>query len=341
MFNSLTLNIGLFIVAAFVIGVVGIRMTKVADRLADKTGLGEAVVGALLLGGTTSLPGIVTSVTAAATGHPELSISNALGGIAAQTAFLALADIVYPQANLEHAAASAANLSQGTLLVSLLAFPLLAASSPQVSIWGIHPISFALPIAYIFGLRLVSSAREMPMWAPRRTSETRVDEPEEDLESGPSTTGLWIRLATYAPMIGGAGYVVARTGSAIADQTGLSETVVGGLFTAVSTSLPELVTSIAAVRQGALTLAVGDIIGGNSFDVLFVAFSDVAYRTGSIYHALTASQTFIIALTILMTGILLLGLLRREEHGIGNIGFESFLIPLLYLGGFSLLFIQN
>ena len=52
-------------------------MTKVADRLADKTGLGEAVVGALFLGGSTSLPGIVTSVTTAAGGHAELAISNA------------------------------------------------------------------------------------------------------------------------------------------------------------------------------------------------------------------------------------------------------------------------
>ena len=112
----------------------------------------------------------------------------------------------------------------------------------------------------------------------------------------------------------------------------------GGLFTAVSTSLPELVTSIAAVKQGALTLAVGDIIGGNSFDVLFIAFADFAYRQGSIYLGLTQSQSFIIALTILMTGILLLGLLRREKHGIGNIGFESFLILVIYIGGFAMLF---
>lgn len=60
MFNSLTISIGTFIVAAFVIAIVGIKMTKIADRLADRTGLGEAVVGALFLGGSTSLPGIVT-----------------------------------------------------------------------------------------------------------------------------------------------------------------------------------------------------------------------------------------------------------------------------------------
>ncbi|WP_036488427.1 sodium:calcium antiporter [Myxosarcina sp. GI1] len=338
MFDSLTISIGTFIVAAFVIAIVGIKMTKVADRLADKTGLGEAVVGALFLGGSTSLPGIVTSVTTAASGHAELAISNALGGIAAQTAFLGLADIVYPKANLEHAAASAANLSQGTLLITLLALPLLAIAIPQVSLWNTHPASFILPIAYIFGLRLIARAKETPMWSPRRTKETRLDEAETDENERTSLTNLWLRFAFYALTIGVAGYVVAESGVAIAEQTGISESVVGGLFTAVSTSLPELVTSIAAVKRGALTLAVGDIIGGNSFDVLFIAFADFAYREGSIYQALTQSQSFIIALTILMTGILLLGLLRREKHGVGNIGFESFLILILYLGGFSLLF---
>lgn len=339
MFYSLFISIGTFIVAAFVIAVVGTKMTKIADRLADKTGLGEAVVGALFLGGSTSLPGIVTSVTTAAGGHAELAISNALGGIAAQTAFLGLADIVYPKANLEHAAASAANLSQGTLLITLLSLPLLAIATPQVTLWSIHPASFIIPLAYIFGLRLISSARETPMWSPRRTRETRLDEEAENTSDRSSLMGLWLRFGFYALTIAVAGYVVARSGVAIAEQTGISESVVGGLFTAVSTSLPELVTSIAAVKQGALTLAVGDIIGGNSFDVLFIAFADFAYREGSIYHALTQSQSFIIALTILMTGVLLLGLLRREKHGIGNIGFESFLILILYLGGFTLLFL--
>ena len=124
----------------------------------------------------------------------------------------------------------------------------------------------------------------------------------------------------------------------IAGQTGLSESVVGGLFTAVSTSLPELVTTVAAVRHGALTLGVGGVIGGNCFDLLLLAFSDLAYRQGSIYTAIANRQIFVMALTMLMTGILLLGLLEREKHGIGNIGFESVLILLIYAGGIAMLF---
>lgn len=119
-------------------------------------------------------------------------------------------------------------------------------------------------------------------------------------------------------------------GIAILARTGLSETVVGAFFTAIATSLPELVTAVAAVRQGALTLAVGDIIGGNTFDVLFIAFSDVAYRGGSIYHAISLNEVYMASLTIVLAGILLLGLLRREKSGIANIGFESFLVLVLY-----------
>ena len=79
--------------------------------------------------------------------------------------------------------------------------------------------------------------------------------------------------------------------------------------------------------------------GGNSFDVLFVAFSDAGYRAGSIYHAITDQQVFIIALTLLLTGVLLMGLLRRERWGIWGIGFESFLVLVLYFGAFTFLFV--
>lgn len=312
-------------------------MAKVTDRLATKTGWGEAIVGAIFLGGSTSLSGIVTSVTAAAGGHPELAVSNAVGGIAAQTAFLAIADIFYRKANLEHAAASIANLVQGTLLITLLSVPLLAASSPQIDFWGIHPATVILIAAYIGGLRLIAKAKENKMWSPRETELTDVETSSVEKDDI-SLIQLWLKFALYALLVAISGYAIANSGLAIATATGISESVVGGLFTAVSTSLPELVTTIAAVRRGALTLAVGGVIGGNCFDLLLLAFSDLAYRSGSIYNAIASRQVFVMALTILMTGTLLLGLLQRQEKGIGNIGFESFLILLLYISGVAMLF---
>ncbi|MEO0456783.1 MAG: sodium:calcium antiporter, partial [Cyanobacteria bacterium P01_A01_bin.114] len=324
---SLPISIPLFFFAAGVIAIVGTRLTKVADRLADKTGWGEAIVGAVILGGSTSLPGIITSVSTAYQGYAELAVSNAVGGIAAQTAFLAVADIVYRKANLEHAAASIGNLLQGTLLVTLLAIPMVAYAGPDISWLGVHPATVLLVAGYCFGIRLVSQARSEKMWTPKETERTVLDEPE-DLAADVKLSSLIGRFVILAGLVAVAGYAIAESGVAIATQTGLSESIVGTLLTAVATSLPELVTTIAAVQCGALALAVGGIIGGNCFDLLFIACSDVAYRSGSIYSAITDRQVFIMGLTILMTGLLLIGLLKRQKYGFAKIGFESLLILL-------------
>ncbi|WP_226582112.1 sodium:calcium antiporter [Acuticoccus sediminis] len=333
---SVTTACVVFAVSAAVIAVAGSYLSRIADRLADRTRLGEAVAGAVLLGATTSIPGTVTSVVAAADGNVDLAASNALGGIAAQTAFLAIADMVYRRANLEHAAASAANLTQSTLLILMLAIPLVAVHTPAVTVFGVHPATVVLLFAYVAGLRMAGRDRDNPMWQPIVTRHTRRDEPEDDGDHRP----LWQLFAVFAALaatIGGAGMMVARTGIVIAERTGLGETVVGTLLTATATSLPELVTTVAAVRQGALQLAVGGIIGGNVFDVLFLSAADVAYRDGSIYHAIGAGSLFWAMVGLVMTAVLLLGLIRREEHGVANIGFESALLLLIYAGAVALM----
>jgi cation:H+ antiporter len=324
----------IFGIAAIAVISVGIAMTRTADQLADQTGWGEAIIGVLFVGSSTSLPGIVTSVTAAVDGRAELAIGNALGGIAAQTVFLAVADSLYRRANLEYAAASVTNLLQGTVLILLLTLSLLAATGPSLTWWEVHPISFVLLGAYLFGLKLSQETQDTPPWGPTHPQEIPLPFSEEEADQpSPSLVTLWLRFAVYAVILIVSGWFVARTGVDIAEQSFLSETAVGSLLTAVFTSFPELITAIAAVRMGALTLAVGDIIGGNTFDVLFLAFSDVAYRDGSLYQAMTQESFFIIAQNLVLTSILLLGLLRRQKYGIGKIGFESLLIILVYLGG--------
>ena len=135
------------------------------------------------------------------------------------------------------------------------------------------------------------------------------------------------------------GSLVALSAGHIVTQTDIPEAVVGALFMAVATSLPELVTCVASVRRGALTLAVGDIVGGNFFDVLFVAVADIVYLKGSIYHAqgIGRREIFITALTISLNVILLAGLINRQKSGPANIGFESILMLAFYLAGFATL----
>ncbi|WP_289282081.1 MULTISPECIES: sodium:calcium antiporter [unclassified Methylophaga] len=317
-----------FAICTIIILFVGVRITRLADALGKRTGIGSALFGAVLLGGTTSLPGIITSVSTAWQGYADLAVSNAVGGIAAQTTFLIFADMIYRRANLEHAAASLENLVQCTLLIALLSIALVGLTGPDVTIFAIHPVSIILLLSYGFGLRLISDTQHQPLWFASKTKETK-PESETSIPEGKLSI-LWWKFSGYAVAIAFAGYGIGETGIAIARITGLSETVVGTLFTSVATSLPELVTVLFAVRMGALTLAVGDIIGGNSFDVLFLAFSDFAYQDGSIYHATTQDTAFILTINLLMSTVLLLGLLRRKRNGIGNIGFEGFMVLILY-----------
>ncbi len=288
------------------------------------------------MGAATSFSGMVLSVTAAWRGAPELAFSNALGGIAVQTMFLAVADMVYRRANLEHAAASAPNMLQNALLISLLSLILLAPLLPKATFWGIHPMTALIFGLYIYGVSLARATHDKPMWKPSITRETREDVPD-DTGGMPSPAKLWTQFTSALVAMGVAGWVLEPSAVNIASQTGLGQSVVGVLFTATSTSIPELVTSVAAVRRGALTMAVSGIIGGNAFDTLFTAASDIAYRDGSIYHAVPASSTMWVALTLLMTAILMMGLIRRQEQGPGGIGFESAAILVLYVCGVGLL----
>lgn len=330
-------SIAAFAGCALILILVGSRFARVTDRLADRTGMGEALAGALLLGATTSLPGLITTIVAGAAGEPDLAVSNAVGGIAAQTMFLALADLLYPRANLEHAAASLPNLLQTMILISLIGLVLLGMSGPEVTVYGLHPVTLLLPAVYLYGLRLTRQARESPMWRPKHTAETRLDVPEEEAVKE-SLIHLWGSFLLLALVVAITGFIVARAGISIVAQTELSETLVGGLMTSVVTSLPELVTVIAAVRVGALTLAVGDIIGGNTFDVLFIAAADVAFAQGSIYHAVTDATIFVLALTVLLTSVLAAGLIYRERTGVG---FEGLAILAIYATGFTVIYLTG
>lgn len=325
-----------FAAAAGVLLVVGSRFAGVVDTIADRTGLGEAIAGAVLLGATTSLPGLLTSVIAAWEGEAGFAVSNSIGGIAAQTTFLAIADMAYRKVNLEHAAASLPNLLQSVVLIMLISTVLFARGTPEVTVLGVHPVTALLLAAYLYGMHMARQERDDPMWKPTETDQTVVDEPDED-DSGSdlSLPALWGRFGLMAGTVALSGFVIARSGLALAEVTPLSGTVVGGLFTSVASSLPELVTVIAAVRIGALTLAVSDIVGGNIFDVLFVGAADIAYRDGSVYHALREQDLFLMALTLMLAAILAAGLIHRQMKGIG---FEGFAIVGLYVAGFILLF---
>lgn len=335
---SLPAALAVFAGAALVVLAAGTRLTVLADELADRSGLGEALMGAIFLGAVTSIPGITASVKAALDEIPRLALANAYGGIAVQTLFLAIADLTYHKANLEHAAASLQNMLMGTSLIVLLGLIAFAGAGPAWTFGGIHPVTPILFLAYAFFMHQVNAVKKEPLWAPKRTAETREDreDPKNRRKTGP-LRNRWLQLLFFALLTMIAGAMLTEAAETISRETGIDESVIGAFMLAVVTSLPELVTSVVAVRQGALTLAVGGILGGNAFDTLFVAAADVAYRPGSIYHAATTREDLLLFMPLVMAGILLMGLLRRERKGPGGIGFESLLVILIYLTGAAVL----
>ncbi len=317
--------------AALLTIVGGARLSALGDVLADRLGVGEALFGAVCFGAVISLSGIVMTATAAAHGLPKMAFSNAVGGVAAQTAVIAVADLAYRRANLEHAAASLPNMLFTTVVLALLSVVLLIRQSPDYAIFGVHPGSIVLVLVYLGGLALVRQSRELPQWQPRSTSETVVDEPDEADEEDGSTASLAVQFVAYGAAVAAGGWAVAQATASLVTQQGLEESFAGAAVMGVTNALPEAVTSIAAVRRGAVTLALGGVLGGNAFDVLNVAVGDVAFRGGSIYHVAGNDEVLMTLAAILLTTVILAGMLRRQRRGPGGVGFEGVAMLGIYV----------
>lgn len=338
-------TIAIFVAATAAVLVVGPRLARVAEAIANRLEIGQVLVGAILLGVVTSLPGLVLTVTAAARGEAELAISNALGGVAAQTLFLAIADIAFRSGTLSSHVPTRQVAYQAALLMVLLALVLIGLGSPTVAIWNVHPVSVGLVLGYVGGLYLARRLDQRdaavigPEPAPNDveggrsglrgklgTLEESPEIEEEELRPWPA---LWTRFAVFAVVLFGAGFALAVTGSDLAEATPLSTAAVGVLFTAVATSTPELVTAVAAARRGAIGLAAGDIIGGNTFDTLFVAAADLV-SDGPITAEAGSSAIGLAGTVVLLNGILLGGLVRQGT-GAKDIDVESIAIVLIWL----------
>ncbi|MEO3924269.1 cation transporter [Micromonosporaceae bacterium B7E4] len=326
-------SVGVFAVAGLLTILGSIRLVALGDALADRTGWGEAVFGVVFFGVATGLSGIVMTAVTAAGNHPQLGYSNAVGGIAAQTTAVAVADAFYRRVNLEHAAAAPSNLLFGCLLIALLALALLGSYSPNVTIGGVHPVSVAIVACYLGGLRLIRTAGTRPMWQAVGTKETQPDVPQDHGALDKHGMGtLWGRFVLVGVLVAASGWAVSLAAESVVETTGLTAGFTGGVLLGIVNGLPETVTAIAAVRRGAVTLAVAAVLGGNILDVITLVVGDIAYRQGSIYHAAGSEDLFITTSGLFMTAILLGGLLVRQTCGWGRLGFEGVLLLVTYLG---------
>lgn len=312
---SVAVALPLFAFAAAVVAIVAPRLTHTVDTLSSRTRFGQTLAGAVLLGASTSVPGIVVTVVAALRGDVALAAANAVGGVAAQTVFLSVADVVQRRDDLFRKAVSAKTLANVGILFTLLTIPLFATTGwPAAAVGRVHPASPLLVIVYVAGL-----------WITRK--EPTGEDGDNNTHSDAPTSTFWGKYVAYLVTVGVAGFLLATTVSPLSEAIGLSAVAAGALLTALATSSPELITALTAARHDRLHLAVGDIVGGNTFDVLFLAAADLAVAS-SLYTQMGSAFVLLVASAMLFNAIVLLAFVRPGP--VRRLSPESLLMLTIY-----------
>jgi cation:H+ antiporter len=306
-----------------------------------RTKLSQAFLGMVLLGVATSLPEIATTMTGALIGNARLVAGNLLGGVALQIAILAVVDLMPVGGALTYFTPQPVLLFQGVMLLLLLGVALAgAAAGEPISVAGVGLTPLLLVAGYILTVRLSRGSDYLPRW--RATNEPQVASHETRDQGDPlertSSRRLYIYCGSSALIILAAGWTLAQSGDALAEQTGLGASFVGVALVAASTSLPELSTTLGAVRRGNHEMAVSNILGTNCLEVGLFFLADVVYRGRPILAALDRSALFAGTMGIVVTCIYLLGLLERRDRTVLGMGIDSLGVLLAYSAGLVVLY---
>ena len=343
---GLDLNLALFAAAAVIVWFAGARISHYADAIGEKTGVGHALLGMLLLAGVTSLPEIGVTVAAAAGGNASLAVNNLFGSIAMQVAVLAVIDFVIGRRALTAVVPEPAVLLQGALNVLLLSIAASGIVVGDVAVLGIGLWSWACLFAYVGSVWLLSQTEGRRPWlaarhgqADRRlhASERKEGTGANSVAEKPLSTVI-VRTVVAAAFILVAGVVLSRTGEAIAGQTGLGSSFVGFVLVAISTSLPEFSTALSAARLGLFTMAISDILGTNLINVGLLFVVDAVGTGEPVLNRVGSFSVFGALLGIAVTTLYIAGLAERRDRTIWRMGINSVVVLAVYIGGLGLLY---
>jgi cation:H+ antiporter len=322
-----------FLLGLAIIFFAGIKLARYGDAIAEKSGLGRVWIGLLLLAAITSVPEMVTGVSAAAlVGEPDLALGTLFGSNLFNLAILAILDIFYPYTPI------LSIVSQRQMLLAIGGSALIAVAGLSVLIgeglsvvnlgWISIP-SIIMVLLYLFILR-----RAFRHEQAEPETETKVS-----LYNDIPLKTVWFKFILAAAAVIASGIWLSFIGEEIAQVTGWGTSFVGSLFLAISTSMPELVVTFAAVRLGAVDMAVADILGSNMFNMAIILPVDLAYIRDSIFTVVTDIHVITAVAGLLMSLLVLLGIrFHRKRKTLGIFGWYTPLLVIIYLIGFYTLF---
>ena len=136
------------------------------------------------------------------------------------------------------------------------------------------------------------------------------------------------------------GIWLASIGDRLAATTGLSRSFVGNLFLAASTSLPEIAASLAAIRLGAIDLAIENVLGSNLCNVTLLAVYGLVAGRANFWASLNNSNAFAAVMSIMMTGVVIISLMYRASPRTPyRMSWDGVVLIGMYLGSLATLYL--
>jgi cation:H+ antiporter len=334
----IAVNIGLFIAAGMVVWFAGARLARYADAFAEKTGIGRVAVGMMLLGGVTSLPEITIATTSTLQGTPLLAITDVLGSAALNIVILAIADASFGRGALTSVQGSARVMLQAVLGIIVMAFAIGAYVAGDVLFLGIGIWSWLMLAVYLGSVFMMTTAGKHEAWEPAKSQGNSSNQHDDEAEEWTlARLGVLIGLAAVAILI--AGVTIAQTGAALAEQTGLGLSFFGAVFLAITTSLPELSTTIALARRSQYEMALAGILGTNLFNVTIIVLVDALHPGDPILPDVGRPASVGALIGIVLTAIYLVGLIERRDRAVLRMGYDSIAVMLAYAAGLVVLYL--
>ncbi len=324
-------GLALFAVSALAVWKAGSGLAYVADTLADRYKLGKSFMGLVALSTATSLPEIATTLSAATKQSQELVLNNLFGGIALQTAILAMADF-WARGSITNYPRKANHALEATLLNLMLGLTVIVLVLGER--WSVASVGFgSVTIAtfYIGSIALLRRYDHSGDWIPVDLPEDERDDELPGFTDQEPTERLLLLAGLYCAMVLVFGLGLVVSADVIADRSGLGASFIGVTLLAAATSLPELTTSIAAVRLGAYTLAISNIFGSNLIMLVLVFPADVLFRSGPILASPSPTVLAALGFGIVVTSIFLTGMIVRRKPKLGPVGADSVLVLLVFV----------
>ncbi len=320
-----------FLITATVVVLAAQRLARYGDVIAFRTQLGGMFVGTLLLAAATSLPELLTTVSAINQSVPSLAAGNIFGSCMFNMFMLALLDLMLFRRRVLRAVLLNHAISGGmaVLLGSLTLFFILA--DLDVGIGWIGLDSILLMSIYLGGV-----------WLLRENNPSRGPDIDDTPVAGvPSLrqglTGFVLATAVLVVVTP----VLVHSAAGIAEAAGVSAGFVGATLVAVVTSLPELVTTLSAARIGAYDLAIGNLFGSNCFNIFILGITDLFYFKGFFLSSIDEVMLLAAVLGVLLTAMGLFGNVTRMERRVFLVEIDALAIGVTYLFGTWLLYTRG